>query len=70
MRITIETRAKMAFVHVVDDIGTGGVARSEPLNLEKHLVRLCWNTDEQRVGVEIGLAALPPEARAIADDVT
>jgi hypothetical protein len=70
MRITIDTKAKMAKIYVIDHIGRGGVARTDALILEKHLVNLDWNADEQLIGIEIGLAELPPEARELAEDIT
>jgi hypothetical protein len=70
MRITFDTRAQMAKIYVIDHIARGGVARTEALILEKHLVNLDWNADEQLIGIEIGLAALPQEARKLAEDIT
>jgi hypothetical protein len=60
----------MAKIYVVDHIGIGGVARTDALILEKHLVNLDWNADEQLIGIEIGLAAFPPEAKNRAEDIT
>ena len=57
MRITIDTKAKMAKIYVIDDIGRGGVARTDALILEKHLVNLDWNANEELIGIEIGLDA-------------
>ncbi len=70
MRITFDTRAQMAKIYFVDNIGRGGVARTDALILKKHLVNLDWNADEQLIGIEIGLASLPPEARELAEDIT
>lgn len=70
MRITIDRKAEMAYIYVIDKIGRGGVARTDALILEKHLVNLNWNANEELVGVEIGLAALPLEAKALAQDIT
>jgi hypothetical protein len=60
----------MAKIYVVDNVGRGGVARTDALVLEKHLVNLDWNADEQLIGIEIELASLPPEATQLAEDIT
>lgn len=70
MRITIDTRAQMAKIYVVDHIARGGAARTDALILDEHLVNLDWNADEQLIGIEIGLAELPQEARELAEDIT
>jgi|HubBroStandDraft_6_1064221.scaffolds.fasta_scaffold4632972_1 hypothetical protein len=70
MRVTIDTKAKMAKIYIVDHIGRGEAVRTDALVLQRHLVNLDWNSDEQLIGVEIGLSELPPEARMIAEDIT
>jgi hypothetical protein len=60
----------MAMIYVIDHIASGGVARTDALILERHLVNLDWKADEQLIGIEIGLASLPPEARELAEDIT
>jgi hypothetical protein len=60
----------MAKIYVVDHIARGGVARTDALILEKHLVNLDWNADEQLIGIEVELSSLPLEARQLAEDIT
>jgi hypothetical protein len=60
----------MAKIYVVDHFARGGVARTDALILEKHLVNFDWNADEQLIGIEVELASLPPEARQLAEDIT
>jgi hypothetical protein len=53
VRITFDTKARMAYIYVVDRIGVGGAARTDALILERHLVNLNWNADEQLIARDL-----------------